>query len=245
MCRAEIGFLGGGIIKRPTIEMTGMVVSDYLSLWEVAHRWHGVDPNKTSPSDLPLVVQDTLRHLCRAVLNGVISLYRPECIDATDGDGHHYREVRYYAVDELPIALQSSAFARNYDKSVLDSHLISRHSLFERYIHEEGGFPEFWEDTRLITDLGGVFVEPGAQQDQKSPSPNSSLFDQSLCQAIAKALWDIYPNMTIEAMTKHPSILKYGNGGLYRGKNTLRDWLSPIAPEHVKKPGRPKKPKTE
>ena len=113
--------------------------------------------------------------------------------------------------------------------------------MFERCIWRNGEFPDFWEDEKLITDLGGVFTGKEAQEEQKAPSPNSSLFDQSLCQAIAKTLWDINPNMTIEAMTKHPSILKYGNGALYKGKNTLRDWLSPVAPQHVKKPGRPKK----
>lgn len=224
-----------------------MIVSDYLSLWEVAHRWHDFDPNKTDPSDLPLVVQDTLRYLCREVLSGEISLYRPECIDAraTDGSGDYYREVRYYLIEELPDAFQGCAFARDYDKSVLDDHLISRHNLFERSIWGHGKFPNFWEDEKLITDLGGVFREPTAQEGQKAPSPNSSLFDQSLCQAIAQTLWDIYPYMTIAAMTKHPSILKYGNGGQYKGKNTLRDWLSPVAPKHVKKPGRPKKAETQ
>lgn len=49
-----------------------MIVSDYLSLWEVAHRWHGVDPNKTP--DLPLAVQDALRYICGALLNGDVPL---------------------------------------------------------------------------------------------------------------------------------------------------------------------------
>lgn len=92
--------------------------------------------------------------------------------------------------------------------------------------------------------MGGVFIESDPKE-QKTPRPNSSLFDQSLCQAIAKTLWDIYPNMTIAAMTEHPAIQKYGNGALYKGKNTLRDWLSPVAPDHVKKPGRPKKSKIQ
>jgi len=38
---------------------------DVLSLWEVAHRWHDVDPNLTDPKALPLPVQDTLRFLTR------------------------------------------------------------------------------------------------------------------------------------------------------------------------------------
>lgn len=222
-----------------------MIVSDYLSLWEVAHRWHGVDPNKSDPSDLPLVVQDTLRYLCGAVLSGDVPLCISNVIDANDGHGNYFREIRYYEVEEIPLALQSCAFARTYDKAVLDSHVISRHSLFERSIWGHGKFPDFWEDEKLITDLGGVFLESESLESQKSPSPNSSLFDQSLCQAIAKTLWDIHPTMTIAAMTKHPAILKYGNGSLYKGKNTLRDWLSPVAPEHVKKPGRPKKAETQ
>lgn len=221
-----------------------MIVSDYLSIWEVAHRWHGIDPNKSDPLDLPLVVQDSLRHLCGAVLNGEVSLYVTDVIEANDENNNYYREVRYYPVEELPIALQSCAFSREYDKSNLDDHLISRQNLFERSIHGTGEFPDFWEDEKLITDLGGVFVGEADQERQKQPSQNSSLFDQSLCKAIAKTLWDIFPKMTIEAMTKHPAILKYGNGALYKGKNTLRDWLSPVAPADVKKPGRPKKAKT-
>lgn len=217
-----------------------MIVSDYLSLWEVAHRWHGIDPNRTDSSDLPLSVQDALRYLCKAVLNGELPLYVSDAIDA----GDVFREIRYYFVDELPGAIQSCVFAREYDKVVLDGHLISRHSLFERWIRRDEKFPDFWEDDRLISDFGGVFVKEEAHKDQKPLGSNSSLFDQSLCQAIAKTLWDIYPNWTIEAMTKHPSILKYGNGALYKGKNTLRDWLSPVAPAHVKKPGRPKKLKS-
>lgn len=34
---------------------------DHLSIWEIAHRWHGVDPNSSDPQALPLPVQDLLR----------------------------------------------------------------------------------------------------------------------------------------------------------------------------------------
>lgn len=60
------------------------------------------------------------------------------------------------------------------------------------------------------------------------------------CQAIARTLWDIHPDMTIEAMKSHPAILKYGHGSYYKGKNTLRDWLSEVDPRSKdKKTGRP------
>lgn len=34
---------------------------DHLSIWEIAHRWHDVDPNTSDPQALPLPVQDLLR----------------------------------------------------------------------------------------------------------------------------------------------------------------------------------------
>ena len=40
-------------------------VTDHLSIWEVAHRWHGYDPNLTDPEALPLVVQDSLRNITK------------------------------------------------------------------------------------------------------------------------------------------------------------------------------------
>lgn len=43
--------------------------TDHLSVWEVAHRWHGFDPNTTNPSALPLEVQDTLRTITRMQFN--------------------------------------------------------------------------------------------------------------------------------------------------------------------------------
>ena len=39
----------------------------HFSVWEVAHRWHGYDPNLTSELTLPLDVQDTIRLLCKLI----------------------------------------------------------------------------------------------------------------------------------------------------------------------------------
>lgn len=102
-----------------------MLPSNYLSIWEVAHRWHGVDPNKTSPSDLPINVQDTLRYLCHAVLNGELTLYFPDVIKPADGYQAQIRpEIRYYEMAEIPDAIDKCTFFRKYDQSILDQHLI-------------------------------------------------------------------------------------------------------------------------
>lgn len=96
-----------------------MIVSNYLSIWEVAHRWHGVDPNKTDPSDLPMIVQDTIRHLSEAVLNGELRLYLSDVIPSFDYE-RSTSQVRYEIINDLPDALHQCAFERKYQKSVLD-----------------------------------------------------------------------------------------------------------------------------
>lgn len=42
-----------------------LIELDVLSIWEIAHRWHQVDPNLTDEKALPLPVQDTLRYLTK------------------------------------------------------------------------------------------------------------------------------------------------------------------------------------
>lgn len=63
--------------------------------------------------------------------------------------------------------------------------------------------------------------------------------DKLDCQAIAKTMWDENPSLTIAALTGAAKIAPYAKK--YKGKNTLRDWLSEIDPRPPeKKRGRPK-----
>ncbi len=57
------------------------------------------------------------------------------------------------------------------------------------------------------------------------------------CQAIAQTLWHLNPKLKIEEIAKNHAIQEYGDGKMYRGKNTLRDWVSEVDP-------RPKEVKT-
>lgn len=63
--------------------------------------------------------------------------------------------------------------------------------------------------------------------------------DRLDCQAIAKTMWEENPSLTIAALMGAAKIAPYAKK--YRGKNTLRDWLSEIDPRPPeKKRGRPK-----
>lgn len=49
-------------------------LTDHLSVWELAHRWHYADPNLSNPQSLPLEIQDTIRFLCRGLVNCEMSV---------------------------------------------------------------------------------------------------------------------------------------------------------------------------
>lgn len=53
-------------------------VIDHLSVWEVAHRWHGYDPNSTDPRALPLTVQDSLRTITRLQFTHELCVCSPQ-----------------------------------------------------------------------------------------------------------------------------------------------------------------------
>lgn len=223
------------------------MLSTYLSIWEVAHRWHKVDPNKTDPQNLPFEVQDALRFLARAVLSGKVPLL-DEVFTTDPKEGRYVKREHFvFEIEQIPSEFEACVNERKYDKTILDAYLISRIDLFRMTVFEGYPFPDFWFDDSILIALGGHVSEKTDPEPkaQNLANARTSVIDKSICQAVAKTLWDIYPNMNITRMTKHPSILKYGGGSNYLGKNTLRDWLREVAPEHLKnKPGRPKSTKS-
>lgn len=228
------------------------MIDRYLSIWEIAHRWRDVNPDKSDPADLPMNVQDTIRYICHAVLAGDLALFGQVVMTSNENnnDSGSRSDIRQFHVDEIPAQLEDCLY-RKYDKNVLNAYFIEGENLSFYCIHDQCrdgnshvDYPSCWSHLMIGTTLGedepDVYEPPQIQVQPLRPSQT----DKLVCQAIAKTLWDIHPKMTITAMKKQRAILIHGNGKLYQGKNTLRDWLSEIAPEDVKKPGRPKSNKT-
>lgn len=227
------------------------MIDRYLSIWEVAHRWRDVNPDKTDPTDIPLAVQDTIRYICHGILDGGLAIVHL-IVMSSDGntDGSHFRsEIRPYHVDEIPPELENCLY-RKYNKDVLNAYFIEAENLFDFCLNSQRkgfftnlDFPSFWSDQ--VDALSIVHNESDAKEPEqtqvKAQSLRPSQIDKLVCQAIAKTLWDIYPTMNITAMSEHSAILEHGGGKIYIGKNTLRDWVKDVAPENVRnKPGRPK-----
>lgn len=64
--------------------------------------------------------------------------------------------------------------------------------------------------------------------------------NKQICQGIARALWEIDPQIHPAHMAKHRAILKYGNGGIYKDEDTVRGWINEVDPlKKERKTGRP------
>ncbi|MEK7153684.1 MAG: hypothetical protein AAB834_07055, partial [Patescibacteria group bacterium] len=64
--------------------------------------------------------------------------------------------------------------------------------------------------------------------------------DKQLCQAIARTLWDIDPQVHPAHMIKHKAIRRYGNAATYKDDETIRSWIAEVDPlKGQRKAGRP------
>ena len=175
-----------------------------LSVWEIAHRWHGFDPNTTDPKSLPLPVQDTLRTMCGDLLTQVFpaaTSYGDDFGIASTAPKHDKwaaianaaeRTRGYQAmIDDFTrqhlqavAGLERCANHREYDRQKLDSVYISIFGLRRFCDLNNLTMPEFWEPS-----------SPG----EAAPPPRLEQVDKAVEQAKASPepraedLWtDIY-----------------------------------------------------
>jgi hypothetical protein len=226
---------------------------EILSVWEIGHRWAGYDPDKTDNADLPLPVKDAFRQLIQAIRHDRL----PICNEVgIQGKAYIYSRStgQTRTVEEALGALEDSYFKRHYERELLDSIYLDQWDVGTWASDEGLALPDFWFPANWVerrfnpeTDAGGVHGEvDDVGESENAPVLRASQTDKLVCQGIARALWDIDPVMTIASMTKHKAIQQYGNGRLYKGKDTLRNWLSEVAPASVKsRRGRPRAPKSQ
>ena len=231
------------------------MIDRYLSIWEVAHRWRECNPDTSDPANLPLNVQDAIRYICRGILDGEITLLEIVVMKPVEEKGHigSRSKLEPFWVSNPPPEIEKALY-REYGKITLNSYFIEYENLFNYCVHEQSqrsgscvqlDFPDCWWSF-ISSGYSSVDESENPETPQEQLEPQilrPSNIHKLICQAIAKTLWDSHPDMTIAAMTEHRAILEYGSGKYYKGKNTLRDWLSEVAPAEVRKPGRRKSSK--
>lgn len=231
----------------------------FLSLWEIAHRWHDEDPNLTDPRRLPLPVQDKLRLLTR-----VLDYHQMRCCNERGVENHNvedlvafddfmwhekedgtepsrdeifeqymqYRDIYTKHHNQATEGFENCYANRIYDKGKLDSVYITDYALITWCEANRITPPQFW-----FKDY-----DPRGDKIESKPSrlkPNQ--LDKQVCQAVARTLWHIQPQLTIADIIAHQAIQRFANGAQYVEK-TLRGWISEVdeRPEEQKR-GRPTK----
>ncbi|MDI1309720.1 MAG: hypothetical protein PSV17_09850 [Methylotenera sp.] len=214
------------------------------SIWEIACRSNDLDPSMVDIKNLPLKLKDALKSIARAThYDEKMSVLNSNGIE--NHSAFHPKTHKRYDPKDIHSKINDCYEKESFDKEFLETVFIEDEHFANWCINKNIPLPTFWfpngwkpfdfEEKTLTVNV--------VDKDNKLDiNLRPSQADKIACQAIGRTLWDMYPNMTIAAMCMHEAIQKYGNGKIYKGAHTLRDWLSEVAPENVKgKKGRPKK----
>lgn len=245
------------------------VLSNSLSVWDIAHRWAGYDPD-TFRLRLPLLVKDYSRLLFNEILEGhlfcetLILAKRPS--DSKADPSYYIRSHR----DDIDLCI----WGKRYKRSLMKWAEIPRHEFEDWCGRYSIPLPEFWFPPGWNRDYdspwygpralwvyhiepkesGGVsygFDIPSSDEvevevptdDNSQNEPDKLGASQQakfIAQRMATQLWKEYPDRNITEMAKDADILKYSGAAHYR--SALPKWLSEVAPKHIKgKRGRPRK----
>lgn len=243
-------------------------LSNSLSVWDIAHRWAGYDPD-TFRLRLPLLVKDYARLLFNEILEGnlfcetLIQVKRPSNSKA---DPHYY--IRSH-LDDINMCI----WGKRYKRSLLRWAEVPRHEFEDWCGRYSIPLPEFWfppgwnrsydspwHGPRALwvyhiepPESGGVSYgfdipklddgEPPTEDappvDPESLRPNQKA--KFMVQHMATQLWKEHPRRTIAEMAKDKDLLTYCSAAHYT-TGAVRKWLSEVAPVNIKgKPGRPRK----
>ena len=113
---------------------------DELSIWELGHRWEGIEPDATIPASPPSVVRERLREILIAV---------HVHLNVLDEDGYEILDY-YVPVIRTTVAspslakLRAAARKRIYDKARLDRVYVRRREVRKWCLMTNIDLPTFW-----------------------------------------------------------------------------------------------------
>ncbi len=226
------------------------LLNDNLSLWEIAHRWNNLEPDKIHWLGLPLELKDSFRLMMDAILNAnlVSSLSMEKWHPNSDSPPDSY--IRYYLDD-----INACIWGRKFNSKLFKSIGIDRWQFKQWCEMYNIPLPEFWfppgwkieADRFFDDDAEGIDgeIDDLTNQDESNSDRESKLKANQkakiACQQIAERLWKEQPDINITDMVKHDLVQKYGGANCYIDE-TVRSWIKDLAPSHIKgKRGRPKK----
>jgi hypothetical protein len=216
----------------------------YMSVWELAHRWVEADPMTPIGSPIPLAVQPVLRALSYAVATGKLPATDPIFLEVRERDSENPSHEAMFVSDynaPLSVSTLDTLLSCTPDRKVLDGIFVDSGDVFYWVTRQNPipSFPDF-----IVPQWAWTKENKSTQAEiEDSPSPvrrpAEEMIDRATCQGVAICLWSSEPDMQIARVSNHPVFLKAG-GSKY-SENTRYKWAREVAPDPVKnRPGRPK-----
>jgi len=233
-----------------------------LSIWEIAFRLYGKDPNQDENVQIPLEVQDAIRlitqemyhHRLRScdekgienwILEDVVRFEDYESPHASD-ENERYQE--WYQHKKAALEPHNEAIkdleevfqCRKFDKGVLDNIYIFQPTFMEFIKSKDLPFPEFWADEEDHPEIAPTNVKPAPKIGKNQINAE---INRATIRAVAQTLWDEHPALTIAGLIQHKALQLYGGGKQYSEKY-LREMIKDLDPRpETSRKGRPPKKK--
>lgn len=204
----------------------------YLTILDVAHRWHGLTVPRASRGTLPPVVRMTAAMLLQAIVDARLAVY--------ESHAHHARKARrsgmeVFGLDEIeetPVALAAMHASGRFDPDVLAHYRLCVDEVYVWAVGEGFHPPAACQPSWANTPRAATRV-------RRPPRPEAD--HKRTCQTIAKHRWTLDDRIGVSEMARDTAIQMEGNGRLYR-ETTVRRWLAEVAPTALRTRSRSRSP---
>lgn len=202
---------------------------DFLTIWDIAHRWAGYDADATEPQSLPEDAKYWIHKVVFGYFSKDLVLRRKNGKRVLDEDIYL---LLVFNVTPWRSRLWECLTRDVFDKDFLNSLYVMRSQIITWCAKEHIDPPAFWTALRPEAEPAGKPTINNRRKDEE--------IDRLVCQAIARSYWDIDPQIHPAHMAKAKAIRLYGNGKQYKDPDTVKGWILEVDPlKDQRKIGRP------
>lgn len=199
---------------------------EFQTVWELAHNWRNADSNKTDVNNLSFDLKTAIHQMIYAARAQEISVRtRQRSIFIDDSiftlifDFFHFLKIN--------ACLKQNKF----NKSYLDSIYVKRNEVVDWCTKIYLEPPSCWAPKNLTSEL--------SDKPTNKNRPKAEETDRLTCQAIARTLWALDPNIHPTHIARSDALQRFGNGKHY-AHETIRKWISDLDPlKDQRNAGRP------
>ena len=116
------------------------LIPDYLSIRELAHKWHGAIPSRDNDSSVTREVRDTLLPALRATLDSDLGVYEELIVRAGSERGAH---IYVDSVEIPPAEFEEMYLSGLLDRKSLDYYRVSLEGIFYWCVRNGFDVPDF------------------------------------------------------------------------------------------------------